>query len=85
MNKNNIPLRTKGKGLKKEAWFSICSCHQEYEESCKLCNTGNWENICKYKLSGLFYELFPNLWIWWVNLGNKRQKWLNHFKNFKDK
>jgi len=35
-------MRTRGKGLKKEIWFSICSRHAIYDENCNMCNTGSW-------------------------------------------
>lgn len=60
-------MRIRGKGLKKELWFSICSRHAVYDEDCKLCNTGRWEKIIKYKISTLIYDLFPSLWSWWIN------------------
>jgi len=60
-------MKTRGKGLKKQIWFSFCSRHQEYEENCDLCNMGTWESAITYKISSLIYKFFPSLWAWWVN------------------
>ena len=60
-------MRTRGKGLKKEIWFSICSRHAIHDENCNMCNTGSWQNAIKYKVSSLRYNLFPSLWRWMVN------------------
>lgn len=59
--------RTRNKGIKKEIWFSICSKHYIYEDSCNLCRTGFWKNAIKYKTESFIYYLFPRLWRWWVN------------------
>ena len=60
-------MRSRGKYFKKEVWLSICSRHREYEESCNICNTGKWENVIKLKLSGLFYDISPVMWRYWIN------------------
>jgi len=60
-------MRTRGKGLKKEIWFSICSSHQEYDENCPRCTTGTWNNVIKYKISSFIFDVCPSLWRWWVN------------------
>ena len=57
-------LRTRGKFLKKEEWYSICSRHIEYDENCQACNKGGWYNIYKSKLSGVLYDISPKFWIW---------------------
>lgn len=75
-------MKTSGKGIKKEEWYSICSVHHEYTEGCSMCKIGNWNNVYKTKISSIFYSIFPKLWVWWVNLGNKKQKWLNHFSKY---
>lgn len=60
-------MRTRGKYLKKEIWFSFCSRHSVYDETCNICNSGNWRNAIKYKVSSFIYDSFPSLWRWWVN------------------
>lgn len=62
-----METKTRGTGLKKEIWFSICSRHAIYDENCKMCNTGSWNNAIKHKISSLIYKLFPSLWRWWAN------------------
>jgi len=60
-------MKTRGKGFKKEMWFSICSRHFIYDENCDLCKKGCWRNAYNYKLSSIFYKIFPRLWCWAVN------------------
>jgi hypothetical protein len=60
-------MKERGKFFWKERWFSFCSRHREYDESCDICKTGSWKNIWKYNISSLIYKKNPNLWIWWVN------------------
>jgi hypothetical protein len=62
-----VIMKTRGKGFKKEIWFSICSRHAIHDENCNMCNTGSWNNAIKYKVGSLIYDLFPSLWRWWVN------------------
>jgi hypothetical protein len=70
----NKTMRTKGRFLNKQQWFSICSTHFEYNPLCKRCTTGIWKNIYMFKLSSIFYNKFPKLWIWWMNLKLKKFK-----------
>ena len=60
-------MRTRGKFLKKQIWFSICSMHAAYDENCNMCNHGSWENVIHYKISSVIYKFFPSLWRWWLN------------------
>lgn len=60
-------MRTRGHGLFKETWYSFCSRHLEYDESCHICNSGRWVNNIRHSLSSFIYDHFPRLWIWWVN------------------
>ena len=60
-------MRTKGKFLNKQIWFSICSRHREYDEACDLCKIGEWENALKYKFSSFIYDNFPSIWRWYMN------------------
>jgi hypothetical protein len=48
-------MKTRRKGLKKQEWHSICSIHTEYNENCKMCNTGRWINVWKMKFNSLIY------------------------------
>lgn len=60
-------MRTKGLGIKKKIWFSICSVHQEYNKNCNLCNKGTWVPVWRYKISSLVYDIAPGLWRFFVN------------------
>jgi hypothetical protein len=55
-------MRTRGKDIKKEIWFSICSKHVIHDENCDMCNIGRWQNAIKYKFNSIIYDLFPLLW-----------------------
>jgi len=67
-------MRIRGKGLNKEIWFSICSRHQEYDESRKMCNAGTWKNATKYRINSIIYDLFPSIWQWYTNKCFKTKK-----------
>jgi hypothetical protein len=58
---------TRGEGLKKETWYSICSRHGVYDKNCELCNTGSWQNDHKLAVEGWFHDHTYWLWVWWVN------------------
>lgn len=62
-----IGMKTRGEGLHAEVFFSICSKHQMHDENCPLCNKGSWQNIFKYEIGSLFYNIFPNIWRWKTN------------------
>lgn len=60
-------LKNKGWGPWKCEWYSICSKHFYYNESCNLCQTGNWVNCYKHIIEHYIFEKNPNLWIRWAN------------------
>ena len=60
-------MKTRGKGIFKEEWYSICSAHYEHNENCELCNKGMWVNVIKHKIGSFIYDHFPNIWRWYVN------------------
>lgn len=60
-------LKTRGRGLRRQEWYSICSAHQEYKEDCERCNCGTWSNVWRVHFSNLVYKIAPGFWIWWVN------------------
>ena len=68
--------RTRGKGLKKEIWFSFCSRHYTYNADCDICNNGWWVNSIKDYLSStvssVVYFISKRFWIWWVNRDIKK-------------
>ena len=55
-------MRTRGKGLKREIWFSICSTHHNYKDDCDRCNTGEWKSAYADKVETLMYNISPILW-----------------------
>ena len=69
-------MRTRGYGLKREEWYSICSAH-DYQPGCARCEAGHWSNIVVLRFSGMIYLVWPRLWRWWANRPNSRQRrWL---------
>jgi hypothetical protein len=61
-------VKSRGRGILKQEWYSICSMHIEHDKTCAMCNTGTYYNIYRVKCSQIIYDNFPNLWRWWVNL-----------------
>jgi hypothetical protein len=59
-------MKTKGWGPWRKLWFSFCSMHQEYQETCHICNAGHWVNNWRYKFEDFIYKNFPKLWKWWM-------------------
>ena len=57
----------RGKLWWEERWYSFCSIHREYDETCNICNLGSWVNTWKHNVSSIIYDMFPGLWRWWIN------------------
>jgi hypothetical protein len=64
-NKEGVAFR--GKGFKKERWYSICSAHMNYDKDCPRCKTGSWHNVWLVAISGWFHDHIYWLWYFWVN------------------
>jgi hypothetical protein len=62
---------TRGRFPFKQEWQSICSFHAEPDPDCELCRCGTWKNALAVRISGLLHDLFPGLWIKWMNRGLK--------------
>jgi len=60
-------MRTRGKFIFKESWWSYCSAHQTYDENCEICQSGNWHNNIMVAFSGFVHDHWYGLWYWWVN------------------
>ena len=55
-------------GLKKEAWYSICSKHcGQIDKNCSQCMVGEYVNIVSNKIDLVFYKICPSLWVKWKN------------------
>lgn len=68
-------MRTRGRFLFKEEFYSICSAHMHSEGiDCKLCETGSWHNVYMLKASQLVYKISPSLWRWWANRPNSKSR-----------
>ena len=57
----------RGKGLKKQRWYSICSIHGNFNKDCHICNTGMWHNMALIKIESWFHDHIYWLWYFWVN------------------
>ncbi len=63
-------MRTRGWGLWRQDWYSICSQHRDYRESCLRCRTGSWHNRIATKIDSLFFRFCPYGWRKWANRKN---------------
>lgn len=59
--------RTRYWGPFKQIYYSICSYHRDYSPTCRLCQYGDWTNVCQRKVGSFVYKRWPNLWRWWAN------------------
>jgi len=64
-NKEGMTVR--GKGLRKQKWFSICSTHRDHDKNCPRCQIGSWNNVWKLAIEGWFHDHIYWLWYFWVN------------------
>jgi hypothetical protein len=60
-------VKTRGRGLFVQDWYSICSAHYIYDETCHNCNTGEWYNRWIAYTNKFVFWLSPSFWCWWVN------------------
>jgi hypothetical protein len=58
-------MKTKGYFFWKKHWVSLCSAHQNYDENCKSCQSGEWHNTWESEISNYFYNNCHGLWLWW--------------------
>lgn len=63
-------LESRGSGLRREEWYSICSRHRHPRKGCHLCHTGHWVNVAAHNVEHAIYVCAPWLWRWWVNRPN---------------
>lgn len=54
--------RTKSWGPWKYEWYSICSTHFIYNETCLRCEAGTWRNSWYQYYSDIVYYKLPALW-----------------------
>lgn len=77
-------LPSRGKGLWREEFYSLCSKHRDSRDDCNNCAKGQWMNVCRHKFGHAFYMACPNIWRWWVNLPGIRASNFR-FVDYKDK
>lgn len=58
-------------------WYSICSMHFQYEESCGNCNAGRWISKQEQELSNWLWKYSKRIWRKWANRnGSESRKFL---------
>lgn len=72
-----VKLQTRGKWLKKEAWYSICSSHLEDDPECSRCQVGAWHNVYLLKVGSIVFKIAPRLWRWNANRKSINDKLTN--------
>lgn len=61
-------MKSKGRGLRKQVYFSICSAHQSDNEDCPLCKVGAWRNYWGWRFGHIVYKISPRIWRFFANL-----------------
>lgn len=73
----------RGKGFRRETFYSICSKHQEPKHFCDCCNIGHWENDIRHAISKFFEKRAYPLWKWWHNRPSYKERLLNFDSRWK--
>lgn len=69
----------------KWTWYSLCSAHHEYDETCARCNVGRWISDNETELSNWLWTYSPRIWRKWANRDSV-YGWINYLRKcFKDK
>jgi hypothetical protein len=63
-------MRTRGRGLFIEDFYSLCSAHREWNPECKRCAAGMWHNRWVHMAGSFVYAVWPWLWRKWANRKN---------------
>jgi len=84
-----VKLPSRGRGLFREEYYSICSAHQEFNQECSTCKIGSWHNVWLGVANSVLFKVWPALWIWNANRPKNKTKWLksinakNNFPNLR--
>ena len=60
-------MKTRGKWLWRQEWYSICSAHYDDKDGCPYCEAGRWVNVWVHNIEIFVYKRWPDLWRWWAN------------------
>lgn len=72
-----MSLRSRGEGDGREEWYSICSRHPTFDESCSLCQTGRWVNVLEAEADRVLFNANPEEWRRLANMpGNPGRQFL---------
>lgn len=59
--------KIQGKLFWKKRWYSICSAHVTYDDTCPRCKVGAWHNVWGIAISGFFAKWFYPFWFYYQN------------------
>lgn len=65
-------MKTKGKYFWKKTWYSFCSRHREYDDTCDICKSGTWENNWLLAIDSYIHDHCYKLWYWKKNRKHKK-------------
>lgn len=65
-------MRRRGVWPLRQTWWSVCSVHHEYNESCHICRAGTWRWDVLHWLGVATFAVSPRLW---RLLANRHRWW----------
>ena len=51
-------------------WYSLCSAHSKYEQTCHNCNAGRWISEDAREFDNWLWTYSPRIWRKWANRHN---------------
>lgn len=81
-------MKTRGWGLWRAEWYSLCSAHRNSspDSTCENCRAGHWVNVYGHNIDSFVYRHWPDFWRWKANRRwfNSRHRFLEkHFPNLR--
>ena len=55
-------MKSRGEGLNREEWYSVCSMHHDYDENCGACNVGSWINVHEHDIDSNLHDTDYEAW-----------------------
>jgi len=73
---------SRGRGLWRQEWYSICSAHRDGgpDDPCELCQCGSWVNVHVQRIDHFMHDYFYDWWFWWHNRRNS--KWRRQMRQW---
>lgn len=78
--KSHSRLPSRGEGLDRQEFYSLCSMHYDSDPNCHMCNTGHWYYVNRRKAWHIIFKLCPGLWRLFANTKKNKEKFLNFDK-----